>query len=72
VILSTKSVATSSLRRSATLRVAGRTLGQLLVPFECTVAPHRRGDKFGAATATVPPALSQSVYAYDAADPVLP
>jgi hypothetical protein len=46
------------LRRSATLRVAGRTLGQLLVPFECTVAPHRRGDQFGAAIATAPPALS--------------
>jgi hypothetical protein len=62
------------LRRSATVRVAGRTLGQLLVPFEYTVAPHRRGDKFGAATATAPPAqpIDPSVYAYDAADPVLP
>src|SRR3954447_10838378 len=57
------------------LRVAGGTLGQLLVPFACSVALHRRGDNFGAAIAGAWLALSvidASVYAYDAADPVLP
>ena len=58
-----------------TLRVAGGTLGQLLVPVACGVALHRRGDNFGAAIAAAWLALSlidASVYAYDAADPVLP
>jgi hypothetical protein len=57
------------------LRVAGGTLGQLLVPLVCVVALHRRGDNFGAAIAAAWMALSlvdASVYAYDAADPVLP
>jgi hypothetical protein len=57
------------------LRVAGGTLGQLLVPLACVVALHRRGDNFGAAIASAWLALSlvdASVYAYDAADPVLP
>ena len=58
-----------------TVRVAGGTLGQLLVPLACAVALHRRGDNFGAAIAAAWLALSlidASVYAYDAADPVLP
>ena len=57
------------------LRVAGGTLGQLLVPLACAVALHRSGDNFGAAIAAAWLALSlvdASVYAYDAADPVLP
>ena len=57
------------------LRVAGGTLGQLLVPLVCAVAMHRRGDNFGAAIASAWLALSlvdASVYAYDAFDPVLP
>jgi hypothetical protein len=57
------------------LRVAGGTLGQLLIPLVCAVALHRRGDNFGAAIAAAWMALSladASVYAYDAADPVLP
>jgi hypothetical protein len=57
------------------LRVAGGTLGQLLVPLMCAVALHRRGDNFGAAIAAAWLSLSlidASVYAYDAADPVLP
>jgi len=31
------------------LRIAGGTLGQLLMPIVCAVALHRRGDNFGAA-----------------------
>jgi len=57
------------------LRVAGGTLGQLLMPIVCAVALHRRGDNFGAAICLAWMALSgidASVYAYDAADPVLP
>ena len=57
------------------LRVAGGTLGQLLMPLVCAVALHRRGDNFGAAICLAWMALSDidaSVYAYDAADPVLP
>jgi len=57
------------------LRVAGGTLGQLLMPLVCAVALHRRGDNFGAAICIAWMALSgidASVYAYDAADPVLP
>jgi hypothetical protein len=57
------------------LRVAGGTLGQLLVPLACAAALHRRGDNFGAAIASAWLALSlidASVYAFDAADPVLP
>ena len=57
------------------LRVAGGTLGQLLMPLVCAVALHRRGDNFGAAVCLAWMALSgidASVYAYDAADPVLP
>jgi hypothetical protein len=51
-----------------TVRVAGGTLGQLLIPFVCAVALHRRGDNFGAAIAAAWLALSlidASVYAYD-------
>ena len=57
------------------LRVAGGTLGQLLMPFICAVALHRRGDNFGAAICLAWMGMSlidASVYAYDAADPVLP
>jgi hypothetical protein len=59
----------------ATLGVAGGTLGQLLMPLICAVALHRSGDNFGAALCSAWMALSlvdASVYAYDAADPVLP
>ena len=55
------------------LRVAGGTLGQLLIPLVCAVALHRRGDNFGAAICLAWMALSgmdSAVYAYDAADPV--
>src|SRR5689334_23745370 len=41
-----------------TLRVAGGTLGQLLIPLACAVPLHRRGDNFGAAIATAWLALS--------------
>ena len=57
------------------LRVAGGTLGQLLMPLVCAVALHRRGDNFGAAICLAWLGMSlvdASVYAYDAADPVLP
>jgi hypothetical protein len=57
------------------LRVAGGTLGQLLMPFVCAVALHRRGDNFGAAICLAWMGMSlmdASVYAYDAADPLLP
>jgi hypothetical protein len=57
------------------LRVAGGTLGQLLMPLACAVALHRRDDNFGAALCLAWMALSlmdASVYAYDAYDPVLP
>ena len=57
------------------LRVAGGTLGQLLMPLACAVALHRRGDNFGAAICLAWMGMSlidASVYAYDAADPVLP
>jgi len=57
------------------LRVAGGTLGQLLMPLVCAVMLRRRGDGFGAALALAWMAMSlidASVYAYDAADPVLP
>jgi len=59
----------------AALGVAGGTLGQLLIPLVCAIALHRRGDNFGAAIGAAWLALSlidASVYAYDAADPVLP
>jgi len=58
-----------------TLGVAGGTLGQLLIPLVCAVALQRRGDNFGAAICLAWLALSgmdSAVYAYDAADPVLP
>ena len=45
------------------------------MPLVCVIALHRRGDNFGAAIALAWMALSAidaSVYAYDAADPVLP
>ena len=45
------------------------------MPLVCAVALHRRGDNFGAAICLAWMALSgidASVYAYDAADPVLP
>ena len=57
------------------LRVAGGTLGQLLMPAICAIALHRRGDNFGAAICFAWMGMSlmdSSVYAYDAADPVLP
>ena len=57
------------------LRVAGGTLGQLLMPLVCAVALHRRDDNFGAALCLAWMAMSlmdASVYAYDAFDPVLP
>lgn len=57
------------------LRVAGGTLGQLLMPFICAVSLHRRGDNFGAAVCLAWMGMSlmdASVYAYDAADPILP
>jgi hypothetical protein len=57
------------------LRVAGGTIGQLLMPLACAVALHRRGDNFGAAVCLAWMAMSlvdASVYAYDAADPLLP
>lgn len=56
-------------------RVAGGTLGQLLMPLACAVSLQRRGDNFGAAICLAWMSLSlidASVYAYDAADPVLP
>jgi len=58
-----------------TIRIAGGTLGQLLMPLVCAVALFRRGDNFGAAIACVWMGMSgvdAAVYAYDAADPVLP
>lgn len=58
-----------------TMGVAGGTLGQLLVPLACVVALVRHGDNFGAALALAWMAMSlidASVYAYDAAEPVLP
>jgi hypothetical protein len=57
------------------LRVAGGTLGQLLMPLVCAVALHRRGDNFGAAICLAWLSMSgidASIYAYDAFDPVLP
>ena len=57
------------------LRVAGGTLGQLLMPLICATALHRRDDNFGAAICIAWMGMSlidASVYAYDAADPVLP
>jgi hypothetical protein len=57
------------------LRVAGGTLGQLLIPLVCAVALQHRGDNFGAAVCVAWMAMSgmdSAVYAYDAADPVLP
>ena len=57
------------------VRVAGGTLGQLLMPLICAVALHRRGDNFGAAICAAWMGMSlmdASVYAYDAADPLLP
>lgn len=57
------------------LRVAGGTLGQLLMPLICAVSLHRRGDNFGAAICLAWLALSgidASIYAWDAADPMLP
>lgn len=57
------------------LRVAGGTLGQLLMPLVCAVALHRRGDNFGAAIGLAWMGMSlmdAAVYAYDAADPLLP
>lgn len=57
------------------LRVAGGTLGQLLMPFICAASLYRRGDNFGAAICLAWMGMSlmdASVYAYDAADPILP
>jgi hypothetical protein len=58
-----------------TLGVAGGTLAQLLVPLLCAVSLFRRHDNFGAAICLAWMGMSlmdASVYAYDAADPVLP
>ena len=57
------------------MSVVGGTLGQLLMPLACAVALYRRADNFGAALCLAWMAMSlidASVYAYDAADPVLP
>lgn len=57
-----------------TIRVAGGTIGQLLMPLVCAIALRRRGDGFGTALAAAWMGLSlidAAVYAYDAADPVL-
>ena len=57
------------------LRIAGGTLGQLLMPLACAVSLQRRGDNFGAAICLAWMSMSgmdASVYAYDAADPLLP
>lgn len=57
------------------VRVAGGTLGQLLIPLLCAVALCRRGDNFGGAIALAWMGMSlmdAAVYAYDAASPVLP
>ena len=57
------------------LRIAGGTLGQLLMPLACAISLHRRGDNFGAAICLAWMAMSgmdASVYAYDAFEPVLP
>ena len=57
------------------LRVAGGTLGQLAMPLICAIALHRRDDRFGAALCCAWMGMSlvdAAVYAYDAADPVLP
>lgn len=58
-----------------TLRVAGGTFAQLLMPLVCAIAFVRRGDNFGAAVCALWTSLSlidASIYAYDAADPLLP
>jgi hypothetical protein len=58
-----------------TPRVAGGTLGQLLMPLVCAIASHRQRDNFGAALASAWMAMSlidASIYAYDAYRPVLP
>jgi hypothetical protein len=58
-----------------TMGVAGGTLAQLLIPLICAVALFRRDDNFGAALCTAWMSLSlmdAAVYAYDAANPVLP
>lgn len=57
------------------LRVAGGTLGQLLMPLLCALSFLRRGDNFAAAVCCAWMAMSlmdASVYAYDAAAPMLP
>lgn len=57
------------------LRVAGGTLAQLLVPLVCVVSFVRRGDNFGAAVCALWASLSlidASIYAWDAAHPLLP
>ena len=57
------------------LRVAGGTLGQLLIPFICAASMFRRGDNFGAALCLAWMGMSlmdASIYAYDAANPILP
>lgn len=57
------------------LRVAGGTILQVAMPAICAVALFRRGDRFGAAVCLAWAGMSlidAAVYAYDAADPVLP
>lgn len=57
------------------LRIAGGMLGQLLIPLICAVSMHRRDDNFGAAICMAWMGMSlmdASVYAYDAAHPILP
>jgi len=58
-----------------TLRVAGGTLAQLLMPLICATSMFRRSDNFGASVCLAWMAMSlmdASIYAYDAADPILP
>jgi hypothetical protein len=57
------------------IRVAGGTLGQLLMPLICAHSLRRHGDRFGAALCLAWAAMSLmdcAYYAWDAADPILP
>lgn len=56
-------------------RVAGGTLGQLIMPMICMVALFRNRDNYGTAACAVWLFMSlvdAAVYAFDAADPMLP
>jgi hypothetical protein len=57
------------------VRVAGGTLGQMIIPIVCAVALHLKGDNFGAALCTWwlgTSIIDTSIYAYDAFNPVMP